>query len=184
MHFRKLILALARSHLRSILMRWRRLRYRTFKISPTSYLAKGSLINCGTEMGQYGYIGPGANIPSGVKMGNYVMVGPNLLITGRDHNYNHAGVPIIFSGRPADKLCIIEDDVWIGANVIIMKGVTIGRGAVVAAGSVVTKDIEAYAVVGGVPAKFLKRRFDSEEARIHDEFLLKPPHEGRYCEPL
>ena len=57
---------------------------------------------------------------------------------------------------------IIKDDVWIGANAIICSGVTIGQGAIIAAGSVVTKDVEPYAIVGGNPAKVIKYRFDEE----------------------
>ena len=58
---------------------------------------------------------------------------------------------------------IIGNDVWIGANVIILPGVNIGHGAVIAAGAVVTKDVEPYAIVGGVPAKLIKYRFNAEE---------------------
>ncbi len=56
----------------------------------------------------------------------------------------------------------IGNDVWIGANVIILPGVTIGDGAILAAGAVVTKNVEPYAVVGGVPARIIKKRFDAE----------------------
>lgn len=64
---------------------------------------------------------------------------------------------------------VIGNDVWIGANVIILPGVTIGNGAVVAAGAVVTKDIEPYAVVGGVPAKVIKYRFTEAEINLLEE---------------
>lgn len=63
---------------------------------------------------------------------------------------------------------IINDDVWIGCNAIILSGVNIGQGAVVAAGAVVTNDIPPYAIVGGVPAKVIKYRF---ETAIIDELL-------------
>lgn len=56
----------------------------------------------------------------------------------------------------------LQDDVWLGENTVILSGVTIGQGAVVAAGSVVTKDVPPYAIVGGVPAKLIKYRFSSE----------------------
>ena len=65
--------------------------------------------------------------------------------------------------------CIIGNDVWIGENVTIISGVKIGDGAMVAAGSVVTKDVEPYSIVGGVPAKVIRKRFDDCEI----EFLLK-----------
>jgi len=60
------------------------------------------------------------------------------------------------------KEVVIEDDVWIGANVVVSPGVHIKRGAIVGANSVVTKDVDAYSIVGGAPAKFIKYRFDQE----------------------
>jgi len=57
---------------------------------------------------------------------------------------------------------IIEDDVWIGSNSVILSGVKIGRGSIIGAGSIVTKDVESYSIVGGNPAKFLRKRFDQK----------------------
>lgn len=66
---------------------------------------------------------------------------------------------------------IIEDETWIGCNVTILKGVTIGRGAIVSAGSVVTKDVPCYSIVGGIPAKVLKYRFTEAEIKEHERIL-------------
>ena len=74
--------------------------------------------------------------------------------------------------RPGDDLpVIIERDVWIGANVTVLKGVTIGRGCVVAAGSVVTRSTEPYTMVGGVPARKLNDRFTPEQMLAHERFM-------------
>ena len=73
-------------------------------------------------------------------------------------------------GQSAESLSkgdiIVEDDVWIGSRVIVLSGVRIGRGSVVAAGSIVTKNIPPYSIVGGIPAKVIKRRFSEEMAEI------------------
>jgi len=91
------------------------------------------------------------------KMGNNIMVAPNCLIGG-GHGTNLNGIPMIFQDCGEAKRIIIEDDVWIGGNSVILQGVTIKTGAVVAAGSVVTKDVPSNAIVGGNPAKILKYR--------------------------
>ena len=72
-----------------------------------------------------------------------------------------------------DQDIIVEDDVWIGARAIILKGVTIGKGSVVGAGAVVTKTIPPYSIVGGVPAKILRRRFSNEEIIKHESILAE-----------
>ena len=66
---------------------------------------------------------------------------------------------------------VIEDDVWCGANVTILKGVTIGRGSAVAAGAVVTKSFPLYSIIGGVPARLLKMRFTPEQIEEHEKRL-------------
>lgn len=66
---------------------------------------------------------------------------------------------------------MIENDVWCGANVTILKGVTIGRGSVVAAGAVVTKSFPPYNIIGGVPAKLLKMRFTPEQIAEHERLI-------------
>ena len=70
-----------------------------------------------------------------------------------------------------DQNVMIEDDVWVGARSIILKGVTIGRGSVIAAGSVVNKDVPRYSIVGGVPAKVMRYRWNSETIKQHEKIL-------------
>ncbi len=99
--------------------------------------------------------------PHGMKIGNFVMVGPHVLFATVHHGFDDWKSPMIFQDA-SEKQIVIEDDVWIGAKATILGGVTIGQGAVIAAGSVVTKDVEPYAIVGGVPAKLIRYRFDTK----------------------
>ena len=66
---------------------------------------------------------------------------------------------------------VIEDGVWCGANVTILKGVTIGKDSIVAAGAVVTKSFPPYSIIGGVPAKLLKKRFTDEQIQEHERLM-------------
>lgn len=91
-------------------------------------------------------------------IGNYVMIAQHVAILAVTHNFEAIDVPIILQGSTGVKPVIINDDVWIGRNVVVMPGITIGKGAIVGAGAVVTKDVPPYAIVGGVPAKVIRYR--------------------------
>jgi maltose O-acetyltransferase len=93
-----------------------------------------------------------------VSIGDTVMIAPRVMILISGHNTERTDVPMMDQGPRHYPQTIIEDDVWIGAQAIILPGVRIGRGAIIAAGAVVTKDVEPYAVVGGNPARVIKRR--------------------------
>ncbi|MGM9958608.1 MAG: CatB-related O-acetyltransferase [Erysipelotrichaceae bacterium] len=103
------------------------------------------------------YIGNFCSIAGGVKF-----------LLGSDHKTNTISTfpfnYFFFSGTDAITKgdIVIEDDVWLGENAVVLSGVTIGQGAIVAAGAVVTKNVPPYAIVGGVPARVIKYRFDSE----------------------
>jgi len=91
-----------------------------------------------------------------VTIGNDVMFAQNIVLSGLNHGYQD--VTIVPHKQPVTKsVIVIEDEVWIGANSVIVAGVTIGKHAVVAAGSVVTKNVPAYSVVGGNPAKIIRQ---------------------------
>ena len=95
--------------------------------------------------------------PDKIIIGNDVLIGPYTVINSGNHNYSNPDISIREQGH-IFKPIVIEDDVWIGANSSILAGVTIGKGAVVGAGAVVTKNVNPYTVVGGVPATFIKER--------------------------
>jgi acetyltransferase-like isoleucine patch superfamily enzyme len=94
----------------------------------------------------------------GLTIGNNVIIAPHCMIVTGNHEYRQLHTPMRFSGSFTKGPITIEDDVWIAANCTIGDGVKIGRGAVVAANSFVNKDVEAYDIVGGVPAKKIGSR--------------------------
>jgi len=94
-----------------------------------------------------------------IVLGNDVSVGPNVVIRASDHVTSEMDLPMRDQGHTGGEI-IIEDNVWIGANVTIVGGVRIQQGAVVAAGGVVTRDVEPNTIVGGVPARKIKDRSD------------------------
>jgi acetyltransferase-like isoleucine patch superfamily enzyme len=161
----------------------RNLKYRLRYVDSSNDIQKPIDISKDLIMGQYGFIGKNAWICPNVQIGNYVMIAPECAILGGDHKYDIVGEPIIYSGRPKTKKTIIEDDVWIGYRVIINAGVTIGKGSIVAAGSIVTKNVEPYTIVGGNPAKKLTLRFSVSEQHIHNNMLSRMPFSGNYNEP-
>ncbi len=130
-------------------------------------------------------IGDGTSIPKGstffctraaLTIGKKVIFGPHPTIITGDHRIDVIGKHLI-DVTDEEKLpendapVVIEDGVWCGANVTILKGVTIGRGSIVAAGAVVTKSCEPYSIIGGVPAKLIKKRFTKEQIKQHERML-------------
>lgn len=160
--------------LRQYKRRYCQWRYGLKHVAKTFYPAKGSSIAKDLTAGDYSYIGTGSKIYPKVKLGRYTMIANDVMIMGSDHYFKDASLPTIFSGREELKETIIGDDVWVGARSIIMTGIKIGNGAIVAAGSVVTKDVEPYSIVAGVPAKKIKMRFTPEEIDIHEAMLKQP----------
>lgn len=112
------------------------------------------LVGSNSQIGPFTVIFTSA---SGVEIGNNVMIAPHCVIASGSHNHTNIDsirhAPSITNGP-----IIIEDDVWIGSNCTITDNVKIGKGAVVGANSIVNKDVLAYSIVGGVPAKFISSR--------------------------
>lgn len=167
--------------LRNLKMFWLRKRYKLRHVSKTFYLGGKAKISKSLIAMDYSYVGPNCTIGPKVKIGRFTMLANNVSIVGGDHIYTNPNTPIIFSGRPQLNETIIGEDVWIGAFSIIFAGVKIGDGAIVGAGSVVTKDIPPYTVIAGVPAKYIKMRFNEEEIVLHKEMLKKSKIDVHFC---
>jgi len=97
----------------------------------------------------------------GITIGNDVMIAPHCVFASGNHEYRNLEIPMIRSGDFSNGPIIIEDDVWIGANCTISDNVKIGKGAIIAANSLVNKDVAPYDIVGGVPAKIISSRINN-----------------------
>ncbi len=110
------------------------------------------------QIGDNSGIGVNSIISTNVKIGKDVMMGPDCMILTQNHGMDDLTIPMWKQPFTAPRPVVIEDDVWIGGKVIILPGVKIGRGSVIGAGSVVTKDISPYSIAVGNPAKVVKKR--------------------------
>lgn len=110
------------------------------------------------RVGDRSQLGEGLRAENDIEIGSDVVMGPDVVIMSSSHAYDRLDVPVNRQGALAKAPVSIGDDVWIGTRVIILPGVRIGDQAVVGAGSVVTRDVPARAVVCGVPARVIKMR--------------------------
>lgn len=133
------------------------------------------------EVGSDVYIGRGCTIAVDGRIGDYVLIGNQVGLVGRlDHDFRTVGKPVRyapwigdpdFKGEGKDKQVFIERDVWIGYGAIILSGVHVGRGAIISAGAVVTRSVEPYVIVAGVPANPIGVRFSPDEIVEHERCL-------------
>jgi acetyltransferase-like isoleucine patch superfamily enzyme len=133
--------------------------YRRFSLGQYSVVESGACINNAVGdviIGDHTRIGLHNTVIGPVTIGNHVNLAQGITVTALNHNVNDITKTIGEQGVTT-KQVVIKDDVWIGANAVILPGVTIGRHSVVAAGAVVTKDVPDYTIVGGVPAKTMRR---------------------------
>ena len=136
---------------------------------------KSVIIGKNTKLGDFGYY---ISALAPIHIGNHVMTGPQVMMITGNHRTDLVGEYMInvtneMKKAENDEPIVIEDDVWIGARAIILKGVRIGTGAVIAAGAVVTKDVPPFEIWGGVPAKLISKRFTDEQLGKHIEILSK-----------
>lgn len=152
---------------------------KNINISGKFYVTNPKNICCGNNVS----IGPNAYFMNGrakIYIGDCVMFGPHVTIITGDHRTDLCGRYMITIKNEEklpenDKNVIFEGDNWIGANSTILKGVFVGRGSIIAAGALVTKDVPAFSIVGGVPAKVIRMRFENEDLKQHIEKLSKNP---------
>lgn len=128
------------------------------------------------------YIGKRCTIECDGSIGAGVLIANHVGIVGRfDHDFSQVGTMVRMApwigeadfspDLRAKSRVVIGDDVWLGYGVLVLSGITVGRGAVVAAGSVVTHDVEPYSIVAGNPARHVKWRFTPEEVQEHERLL-------------
>lgn len=126
-------------------------------IRPTNVLlgelGEGLRVGHNSNIGAYSYIGCSGYI----EIGDNVMMGPRVNLMAENHNFDRTDMPMKEQGVTRSFIKI-EDDVWLGVNSTVLAGVTISKGAIIAAGAVVTKDVPPYSIVAGVPAKVIKTR--------------------------
>ena len=130
-----------------------------FELGEYSTVEDFSAVNNGVGpviIGDRTKIGLSNTIIGPVTIGNDIRLAQNITLSGLNHNYTDVNLPIHVQGVSTAPI-VIEDETWIGANVVVLAGVTIGKHCIVAAGSVVTKDVPSYSVAVGNPARVLKK---------------------------
>ncbi len=119
-----------------------------------AYFGDGSRLTIGDRS----QIGQNSKLAGTIIIGSDVLMGPDVVMMATSHAFDRIDIPMNQQGATEEQPIIIGDDVWIGTRVIIMPGVEIGSHSIVAAGAVVTKSYEPYSIIGGVPAKLIKKR--------------------------
>jgi len=145
-----------------------------------STFGRGTVLYAPNEIniGNNVYIGKYCSLQTDIQIGRNVLIGNNVGLIGKyDHDYSKVGMSIKdspwigdtdYSFKGKGLKIIIEEDTWIGYGSIILSGVKIGRGSIVAAGSVVTSDISEYSIAAGNPCKVIKARFSEEQIKEHE----------------
>jgi acetyltransferase-like isoleucine patch superfamily enzyme len=161
------------------------IKWRKYKIGNNFHAGRAVFLWAKNQIviGKNFYIGKYSQIECDAVIGDNVILGNHVALVGKyDHNYKQIGIPVRlasqirdndYNWKGLDSKIIIEDDVWVGFGVIILSGVTIGRGSIIAAGAVVTNSVPPYAVVGGNPAKIITYRFTAQQIIEHEHLQNK-----------
>lgn len=140
-----------------------------------TYVHPSSTVAADLKTDPFVFIGRRCTIGPGVQIGRYTMLASEVAIVGDDHNWADPATPMQFAGRPEQRLTVIGADVWLGHGVTVLRGVRIGDGAIVAAGSVVTRDVVAREIWAGAPARRLRARFDDPaHNQLHAAMVAGP----------
>lgn len=123
-------------------------------------IERGATFSRRCSIGNNSGIGINAKLVGPVEIGDNVMMGPDVVILTRNHKIDDINLPMNQQGGDIEKKVVIKSDVWIGTRAILLPGITIGQGAVIGAGAVVTKNVPEYAIVGGCPARIIRYRND------------------------
>lgn len=129
-------------------------------------IEKDAVFSAHVSLGDYSGIGIHAKIYGTCHIGRYVMMGTDVTIITRNHRFDRTDIPMMKQGFEEEQPVEIGDDVWIGDRVLILPGVHIGNGSILAAGAVVTSDVPEYAIVAGVPARVVRRRTSSAGTQV------------------
>jgi maltose O-acetyltransferase len=124
-------------------------------------IEKGAVFGSGfrLKIGDNSGIGINCNVPGNIEIGKNVMMAPNCYIFSGNHAFDKIDIPIIEQGQTLQKKTVIEDDVWIGRQVIFTAGRTVKKGSIIATGCVLTKDFPEYSIIGGNPSRVIRKRF-------------------------
>lgn len=129
-------------------------------------IEQGATFSYKVSLGDHSGIGVNARINGACTIGHHVMMGSDVVILTRNHAFDRTDIPMMEQEFEQERPVVIGDDVWICDRVIILPGVTVGNGSILAAGAVVTHDVPPYAIVGGVPARVIRmRNTDAEDMR-------------------
>lgn len=149
------------------------------------HVGPGSIVEAPVrlELGDDVYIGKYCTIECDGYIGNNVLIANNVGLIGRyDHDFSTVGVPVRqspwigdpnYSGKGKNLTIHIEDDVWVGYGSTLLTGIKIGRGAIIAAGSVVSRDVPPYGIAVGNPAQVKKYRFTQAQIEEHEKLLIQ-----------
>ncbi len=128
-----------------------------FGVDCKIYASHQSLIKIGSNITFNSNVMINARGKGKIEIGDNVLIGPNVVLRSNNHKFDDIDIPIAMQGM-IDGEIIIKNGVWISSNCVVLPNCTIGEGAIVAAGAVVTKDVEPFSIVGGIPAKVIGTR--------------------------